>query len=245
MHAIQVEHEQVFEGIMHGFMHKGQVDECHQHSPRDVLYISTSDRAADFEVKGILRKPTIPNNFYASGYANTIAKLRGRTIEGLAVILSPEILHVEPDLFCDSMAELIEYPGVARPKWIENSTLITFGPSNGLMLGKIRERLYDNYLNRNPMFTRGSSQLKSNITFAELLKVVDEAGKTAASPKKLEGQYFFGAEFCDYNQQELYRHLLTFNTCIMPGDNMVFHPLALMAMYNEVLSPLKLTNVKL
>lgn len=247
MHAIQVENNEVFEGIMHGFMHKGLNEERHNHSAPDVLYISTSDRAASFEVRGILRKSEIPSNFIACGYASVLHRLRGRSIDRLTLMLSPEVLQIAPDLFCGALANVIDRaPGVSRDHWLKEATLVTFGPNSRHMLTDVQERLYKNYLERNPMFTQGSENLTSNLTVPEFYEHLEETSRLESpATVKLRGQFFFGPEYRDLDQAEFYNNLLKFSSRVNPGNNMVFHPATLRNLYNHVLCALHLTNVNL
>ncbi|AQT28716.1 hypothetical protein YOLOSWAG_239 [Erwinia phage vB_EamM_Yoloswag] len=241
MHAIQIESPEVFEGIMHGFMHKGITQEAHTHSSPEVLYISTSDRAADFEVKGILRKNSVPHTFIACGYTSIMSRIRGRTRSNITVMLSPEVLHIDPILFCGKMSELIEFGSC--------TTLIAFGPNNEVMLEAIRNRMYSNYKSRNPTFVEGSVQLTSNLNFEEFRMCVSRVeasltiGDSNTPLSQLSRQYFFGEEFLALDQHEFHADLLKIAQSIMPSDSMVFHPKVLERLFREVLCSLKLTNV--
>lgn len=245
MNVIQIEHNEVFEGIMHGFMHKGLNEEQNTHSP-DVIYLSTSDRAADFEVKGILRKGTIPNNFFACGYSSLLHKLRGRSLTSIALIISPECLHIQSDLFTGALATVIESRGSARPEWHKSSTLIVHGPHTQTMVSEIQMRLYKNYRQRNPMFVQGSTELVSNISLEEFARIVaDSTLPTNLETKTPRIQFFFGEEFAKLDMHIFYQDLQTLHTLSPAGDNLVFAPKVLFMLYSQVLSNLRTPAVSM
>lgn len=246
MHAIEIESPEVFEGIMHGFMHKGLTDEAHEHSAPDVIYVGVSDRAADFEVRGILRKSTIPYNFLACGYTSIVHKLRGRNVSSLTIILSPDVLHIDPDIFCGAMAEFINHPSASVDQWKSKATLVVYGSHSQAMLNSIQDRLYKNYLGRNPMFTKGSPDLVGNINLEDFFIISnEEADMIDPDTKTIRRQFFFDESFKDLDQEAFYRGLLKLHTRVAAGENLVFHPEALRHLYDNHLSPLELYKVKL
>ena len=241
MNVIQVKSNEVLEGIMHGLMHKGTAEDKHAHSSPDAIYISTSDRAAEFEVRGILRKNQVPNNFYACGYSSVIQRVRGRTLEDLVVIVSPECLHVDPGMFAGAMALLLDHRGSARPAWTADSTLVVHGPHSQSPLVEIQQRLYRNYLAGNPMFRAGSVDLESNITLEEFREIV-ATSVDAVDPetKMIRIPYFFGEEFLSLDAQQFYKDLQSIYPRMAAGDNLVLHPRLLYKLYGEVISVFRL-----
>jgi len=243
MNVIQVKSNEVFEGMLHGYMHKGlndaQQDQRNNHTPPDVIYISTSDRAADFEVRGILRKSTIPDNFIVSGYSSLQVRVRGRSLNDTSVFISPECLHVDRDLLTGSLAELIEHR--TAHKWVEVSTMIVHGPSSHCMPEGLQERLYQNYLGRNPMFHQGIVDMRSNTTpeqFAEL--VAETATLKSPQQKRIRAPLYFGDEFMSLDMKQFYKDLLVLHPRMPAGDSLVFSPALLFRVYSAAISYLRL-----
>lgn len=243
MNVIQVRSNEVFEGMLHGYMHKGlneiQADERNQHTPRDVIYISTSDRAADFEVRGILRRSTIPDNFIVSGYSSLQLRVRGRSLNATAVFISPECLHVDRDLMTGCLAELIEHR--TANKWAEISTMVVHGPSSHCMPEGLQARLYQNYLGRNPMFQPGSIDLESNITLQEFAALIAEASEMRTpAERQITTPFYFGDEFLQLDTKQFYKDMLVLHQRMGFPNGLVLSPKLLFRMYGSAISLLNL-----
>ncbi|QQO90394.1 hypothetical protein pEaSNUABM5_00252 [Erwinia phage pEa_SNUABM_5] len=240
MNVIQVKSNEVLEGMLHGFMHKGVADEAHTHSPPDVVYISTSDRAAEFEVRGILRKNNVPNNFLVSGYGNLLYKIRGRTLGSVVVFVSPECLHVDRDLMTGCLAQLIEHNTSVGSQWVRESSMVIHGPSSAVMVEGLQARLYRNYLERNPMFYAGSTDLESNITMQEFHDLMEETS-LLKSPmeKQILASYYFGDEFMQLNTKQFYNDLCTLHQRMPSPNSLVLSPKLMYHVYCQRISYLR------